>query len=149
MRTPATRRRMRERVRRCPGTGTSRWLTITPFNSIDHNLTNPFISHLTGLEYLTLRIYLPYIYINISYFYGLPRFFQVKMHSHDLCITFLFWKFLHLAFNIQFLCKQNTPSHFHCVAQQQHLVNNIYNAELKGSPVLLSRNFFSKKEDGG
>ena len=75
MRTPATRRRMRERVRHCPGTGTSRWLTITPFNSIDHNLTNSFISHLPGLEYLTPRIYLPYIYINIFYFYGLPRFF--------------------------------------------------------------------------
>ena len=145
MRTPATRRRMRERVRRCPGTGTThvtdgwqslRSTALTIIWQIHSSLIWQGLStwHLGSIFHIFTSTYLISTVCHV--------FFQVKMHSHDLCITFLFWKFLHLAFNIQFLCKQNTPSHFHFVAQQQHLVNNIYNAELEGSPV------FSKKEDG-
>ena len=132
MRTPATRRKMRERVRHCPGTGTThvtdgwqslRSTALTIIWQIHSSLIWQGLStwHLGSIFHIFTSTYLISTVCHV--------FFQVKMHSHDLCITFLFWKFLHLAFNIQFLCKQNTPSHFHFVAQQQHLVNNIYNAE--------------------
>ena len=146
MRTPATRRRMRERVRRCPGTGTThvtdgwqplRSTALTIIWQIHSSLIWQGLStwwHLGSIFHIFTSTYL---ISTVCHFFpsenAQPRFVY---HIFVLEIFTFTWV------PIQFLCKQNTPSHFHCVAQQKHLVNNIYNTELEGSPVLLSRNFF-------